>query len=154
MRGTSTLLAIALTAAQPGSPKISSTLPPAAPVSMPQFTCREVISTSIRSEKTKPTSVSASSQRGGEVFYMRLMGDTLNLVAKAEASIGEATGHPMTVVSSSPDAVWATALTSADGSMSFVLQRRSGYAVWTRTRVSTWLGANAPDVQTVYLACM
>jgi hypothetical protein len=153
VRASSTLVAIALTAGQPAGQNLSSVLPPAALISLPQFTCREVISTSIRSESTKPASVSASSQRGTEVFYMRLMGDTLNLVTKAEASIGEATGHRMTVVSSTADAVWATALTSADGSMSFVLQRRSGYAVWTRTRASTWLGANAPDVQTVYFAC-
>ena len=153
MRASSTLVAIALTASQPAGQNTSSVLPPPASVSLPQFTCREVISTSIRSENTKPASVSGSSQRGTEVFYMRLMGDTLNLVTKAEASIGEATGHLMTVVSSSPDAVWATALTSADGSMSFVFQRRSGYAVWTRIRASTWLGANTPDVQTVYFAC-
>ena len=153
MRDTATLLIIALTAAQAGGQRNASVLPPAAQVSLPQFTCHEVISTSIRSENTSSVSVSASSQRGQEVFYMRLMGDTLNLVTKAEASIGEAVGHSMTVVSSSPDTVWATALTASDGATSFVLQRRSGYAIWTRTRASTWLGSNAPDNQTVYLAC-
>ena len=132
---------------------VSSVLPPPSLVSAPQFTCREVLSTSISSENTKPASVTAQARRGGEIFYMRLMGETLNLVSKAEASIGEATGHPMTVASSNAEVIWAVALDPPGSSMSFLLQRKSGYAVWTRTQASTWLGANAPDVQSVYFSC-
>jgi hypothetical protein len=97
--------------------------------------------------------VKAQARRGGEIFYMRLVGETLNLMTKAEASIGEAAGHPMIVSSSNSEAILAFGLDPAGSSMSFLLQRKTGYAVWTQARATTWLGANAPDVQVVYFAC-
>jgi hypothetical protein len=81
------------------------------------------------------------------------MGDVLNLVTKAEASIGEARGHPIPVITATPDLVVATGPDTPGSTMSFVLQRKSGYAIWTRTQASTWLGANAPSIQSVYFHC-
>lgn len=142
-----------LAAGQASAQTLSSVLPAPSAVSAPQFTCTEVVSTSISSENTKPVSVTAEARRGREIFYMRLMGETLNLVSKAEATIGETAGHPMPVASSTPEVIWAMSLDAPGSSMSFLLQRKSGYAVWTRTGASTWLGANAPNVQSVYFSC-
>ena len=132
---------------------LSVPLPSPSAVSMPQFTCHEVLSSTIRAQRGQPPLLRASVRRGGEVFHMRLIGNTLNSVTKAEASIGEAEGHAMTVLSNDTGVVVATGSDSPGSSISFVLQRQTGFALWTRTRATTWLGHNAPEIQAVYFAC-
>jgi hypothetical protein len=148
-----TMMATSLNAASPASQGVSAALPAPSAVTAPQFTCTEIVSTSISSERGTPQSARAEARQGREVFYMRLMGNVLNLVTKAEASIGEAAGHPMSVTTATSDLVVATAPDTPGSAMSFVVQRKSGYAIWTRTQASTWLGANAPSVQSVYFHC-
>ena len=157
IRGLSLLLTIGAlqgaVAAERQPNDLSVPLPSPSAVSMPLFTCHEVLSSSITTERGQPPLLQAAVRRGGEVFHMRLIGNTLNLMTKAEASIGEAEGHPMTVLSSEAGVVVATGSDSPGSSMSFVLQRKSGFALWTRTRATTWLGHNAPEIQAVYFAC-
>jgi hypothetical protein len=92
-------------------------------------------------------------RRGSEVFYLRLAGRTLNLMTKAEVSLGEAGGHSFSVQVDSASHLVAAGEDAPDSFATLLLNKDSGYAVWSRSRSTTLLGGDAPEVQAVYFVC-
>ena len=131
--------------------RLSVTLPPASAVATSEFRCEEVASASLSAEVGDPPSLDGTVRQGTQVFFMRVTGDSLNLLAEAEVALGE-TGHPLSVFQDDESQLVAMG-PDMGGIMLFLLQRETGFAVWSRTRPVSWLGYAAPDVQAVYFTC-
>jgi len=110
-----------------------------------------------RQNYDKKTLETVDSEISGEGSKLAIeIGDkTLKLLTDTSVGIGVAEPAEMVIVrqnSDSVEAVYAENGLIDAGIDTFVLNRKSGFAVWTKSKPS-FFGNNAPDAQAYYLEC-
>jgi hypothetical protein len=105
-----------------------------------------------------PNRLIATIEKGTDVVAIRIERKQLIFLTKVAFSAGMAEGTPFPLIENDSEHLKALESFSEGNKMleSFVLNKNSGLAVWSRIRPAGYLGAikpTAPDSQTVYLQC-
>jgi hypothetical protein len=137
----------------PQGPTITTVpLPQSSPIANGQIVCNEILSSMLKQDALAPVELTSKVTKGSEEFTLRIVGNELRIVTKAEKTAGS-TASPMRIVVN--DAAVLSAWSSDDSKSisTILLSRSNGFAIWTRSRASTFVGGPAPELQSVYFTC-
>jgi len=129
-------------------------LPRLSPVVNPSQTrCEAVVSTGLYANTIGEKGILAQLARGTDKISIEVDGDVLYFLTGAGFNLGGAKGAKFQVLHNSEQQILA--ITSEGGKTVdvFTLNKKTGLAVWTKTRFLDFMSGGNPSAQSFYLMC-
>lgn len=134
-----------------------NTLPPGTPVLDKELACEAIIGTSIEQqpEDVAAQKLTTKVQKATDKLAIKVKERTLTFITVASVQAGQAEGAEFIIVKDASDYLMAVHV--AEGALvtslnSFLLNRKNGLAVWTKSRPS-FLTIKTPETHSFYLVC-
>ena len=136
--------------------KLEFALPHLSPLVTPnQCRCKAIVSSHLFANATKERNISAQLERGIDEISIEFEGNTLYFLTGASFNLGEAKAAKFQVIYNTEEEVLAICHQQTAGYTVdiFTLHKKTGLALWTKTRSFDLLSGGTPSGQSFYLIC-
>lgn len=137
--------------------KLEFTLPHLSPLMTPnQCRCTAIVSSHLYANTIKERNISAQLKRGTDEISIEIEGNTLYFLTGASFKLGDARPAEYQVIYNAKDQVLAIFPQKTPLGITvdvFALNKKTGLAVWTKTRSYDVPSGGTPSGQSFYLIC-
>ena len=136
--------------------KLEFALPHLSPLMIPnQCRCKAIVSSHLFANTIKERNISAQVKEGVDEISIEIEGNTLYFLTGASFNLGEAKAAKFQVIYNTEEEVLAICPQQTAGYTVdiFTLNKKTGLAVWTKTRSFDLLSGSTPSAQSFYLIC-